>query len=306
MIVSITGGSGFIGKRLVAAHIKSGDEVRVLSRHKDGEINGICYFQSDLTKSDYDLYDFVEGAEILYHCAGEIKDESLMRKIHVDGTKQLVKASQGQVGRWVQLSSVGVYGPYRFGTVTEISPERPSGVYEKTKAESDLIVKTSGIPFVILRPSSIFGEDMNNQSLFQLVDMICKGYFFYIGGKGSLVNYVHVDDVIEALVNCGEDDRALGNTYNLSQTTRVDNMVESFLIGLGIDRGFFCLPEFLIRNLVNFLVLLPGFPLTLSRIDALTGSSRYDSSKIYDELDFRFKILLEKQFLSFAEQRKKF
>ena len=302
MIVSITGGSGFIGKLLVAAHIQSGDEVRVLSRHKLGEINGVRYFQSDLSKSDIDVYDFVEGVEILYHCAGETNDESLMRKIHLDGTKQLVEASQGQVGRWVQLSSTGVYGPNRFGVVTEESPERPSGVYEQTKAEADKIVKMSGIPYVILRPTNVFGQTMHNQSLFQLINMVRKGFFHYIGGVGALVNYVNVKDVVDALVMCGIDDSALGNTYILSQTTEVEQMVESFSSGLDIERKTFRLPELLIRQLTRVFGWLPGFPLTVSRIDALTGYCRYDSTKIIDELGFEFHLSLESRFVEFSSK----
>jgi nucleoside-diphosphate-sugar epimerase len=301
MIISITGGSGFIGKLLVASHLQGGDEVRVLSRHKDGEINGVRYFQSDLTKSDCDLYDFVEGAEILYHCAGEINDESLMRKLHVDGTKQLVHASQGQVGRWVQLSSTGVYGPYRFGVVTEKSPERPSGVYEQTKAEADKIVKRSGIPYVILRPSNVFGQTMHNQSLFQFLDMLRKGFFFYIGEVGALVNYVNVKDVVDASVMCGIDDRAVGKIYNLSQTIEVEKMVRSFLSGLGIEREPLRLPEWPIRQFARFFGNLNGFPLNVSRVNALTGYASYSSKKIRKELGYVYSSTLMEQFKSLAQ-----
>jgi nucleoside-diphosphate-sugar epimerase len=306
MIVSITGGRGFIGKHLVDRYIKEGAKVRVLSRYRTLMQKGVESFTGDLSRPGIDFSGFVDGADILFHCAGEINDESLMRQVHEGGTKQLVKYSIGKIGRWVQLSSVGAYKVSLSDVISENSPEIPAGTYEQTKTEADLIVKNSGIPFVILRPSSVFGENMSNQSLFQLVDMVRKGYFFYIGKKDYLVNYVHVGDVIEALVKCGENDKAIGNTYNLSQTTSVENMVNGFLIGLGIERRFICLPKYLIRNLVNVLELLPGFPLTLSRIDALTGSCRYDSSKIYDELGFRFKSLLEKQFRSLVEQRKLF
>ena len=210
-------------------------------------------------------------------------------------------ASQGQVGRWVQLSSTGVYGPYRFGVVTEKSPERPSGVYEQTKAEADKIVKRSGIPYVILRPTNVFGQTMRNQSLSQLLEMVRKGFFFYIGEVGALVNYVNVKDVVDALVMCGIDDSALGNTYILSQTTEVEQMVESFSSGLDIESKPFRLPDLLIRQLTRVFGWIPGFPLTVSRIDALTGYCRYSSKKIRKELGYVYSSTLMEQFKSLAQ-----
>jgi nucleoside-diphosphate-sugar epimerase len=302
MIVSITGGDGFIGKHLVERNLQHGDQVRLLSRRPSLTQDGVKYFVGDLSNPDGDFTDFVDGTDILFHCAGEINDESLMRQLHVDGTQRLLDASRGHVGRWVQLSSVGAYGVCRSGIVTERSPEHPSGVYEQTKTETDDIVKSSGIPYVILRPSSVFGSTMRNKSLYQLVEMIRKGVFFYLGGGGALVNYVHVEDVVEALIRCGNDDRALGNTYNLSQTTEIEQMVKSFSSDLG-ERKPFRLPEWPFRQLAKAFGWLPGFPLTDSRIDALTGCCRYDSNKIREGLDFEFVSTLEERFQSFAHQK---
>jgi len=300
MIIAITGGSGFIGKRLVHHHIQQGDQVRLLSRKPPLKEISAQYFLGDLSNSNVDLSSFVDNADILYHCAGEVNNEQIMRKLHVDGTQKLVNLSHGRVGRWVQLSSVGAYGVCRNGVVTEESPENPLNVYEKTKTQSDEIVKKSGIPFVILRPSSVFGSAMPNKSLFQLVYMIRKGLFFYLGKKGALMNYVHVEDVVQALVHCGGDNHALGKSYNLSQTIEIEQMVQSLLSSLGLDRKIFRFPEQLIRKLVQFFSVIPNFPLTISRIDALTGRCYYDSSKIMSELGFKFKLTLENSLVEFV------
>ena len=300
MNIAITGGAGFIGIELVKKLISHNHHIRVLSRKSNYPIKGVELFVGDLTDPALNIGDFLNDIDVLYNCAGEVKDEKLMRDLHVSGTKTLIKHAKGRVGLWIQLSSVGAYGICRDNVITEESKENPVGTYEITKTKSDEIVKRSGIPYVILRPSSVFGSAMRNQSLFQLVNMIRKGLFFYLGKNGALVNYVHVEDVVQALVLCGSDNRAFGNSYILSQTIEVEQMVQAVLSGLGIGRNFFRFPEWPIRKLVKLFNIFPNFPLTASRIDALTGHCCYDSSKIISEIGFEFKLSLESSLSEFV------
>jgi len=303
MIIAITGGSGFIGSLLVDKLLKQSNQVRLLSRNTRAERKNVQYFLGDLSNPSVDLSGFLDGVDILYHCAGEVSNESLMQELHVNGTQRLADAAQGKIGRWVQLSSVGAYGACRDGTITEDSKEQPFGVYERTKTESDKIVTNSGIPFVILRPSNVFGIKMTNQSLFQLIGMINKGLFFYLGKRGVLINYIDVEDVVEALFLCGNRDNALGEIYNLSQTIAIEKMVFSFSIGLGVKSKFLRLPEFPIRALVKIFAIFPKFPLTITRIDALTSRCTYNSKKIIEELNFKFKSTLEESFQLIARKK---
>lgn len=304
MIIAITGGSGFIGKLLVERHLGQGDQVRLLSRNTPLEDKNIRYFLGDLSSPNVELSSFIDGIDILYHCAGEINNESLMQELHVNGTQRLVDAAQGKIGRWVQLSSVGVYGTCREGTITEDSKEQPFGIYEQTKTESDKIVENSGIPYVIIRPSIIFGKDMPNQSLRSLLRTMNKGLFFFIGKENkSLVNYIHVTDVINALIHCGSDDRALGEIFNLSQSTTVEKMIASFASGMDSNKKILRLPEDVVRVIVGIFGWLPGFPLTSSRVDALTGRCIYNSTKVQKILRFKYSMTLEERFTLFAKQK---
>lgn len=301
MIISVIGANGFIGLSLVKKIVDSDIQVRVLSRKKTYPIKGVEVFVADLTDINFNLEGFLDNTDILYNCSGEIHDESLMRKLHVNAVKRLIKLSKGKVGRLVQLGSVGSYGNYRNGVITENTEEKPVGVYEITKTESDNLVRESGIPYVILRPSNVFGLTMSNQSLFKLVNVVQKKIFFYIGSSGSLVNYVHVNDVVEALIQCGINDKALGNVFNISQITTTERMIESFQKGVGVKKTFFRLPEKFIRISSRILIFLySSFPLTKSRIDALTGRCEYDSSKIVNALDFKFEMTLEERFFNFS------
>jgi len=303
MIVAVTGGSGFIGERLVQRCIDNGDQVRILTRKSLSKWDCVECFVGDLTDPGVELYDFLDNVDVLYHCAGEVSNEPLMYQLHVDGVARLLEQAEGRVKRWVQLSSVGAYGECRSGVVTEATTENPVGTYEKTKTMSDKLIQESGLPYVILRPSNVFGVSMRNQSLFQLIRMIKKGVFFYIGNPGVLVNYVHVDDVVEALLKCGIHKSAVNNVYNLSQTTEIERMVGSFLSGLGVERTVQRFPELLVRIIALIFSMIPGFPLTISRIDALTIRAEYDSSKIINELDFNFKKDLDAWFYDLAVGR---
>ncbi len=303
MIIAITGGSGFIGSLLVDKFLKQSNQVRLLSRNTRAERKNVQYFLGDLSNPSVDLSGFLDGVDILYHCAGEVKNESSMQELHVNGTQRLADAAQGKVSRWVQLSSVGAYGACRDGTITEDSKEQPFGVYERTKTESDKIVKKSGISYSILRPSNVFGVDMTNQSIFQLISMINKGLFFYLGRKGALANYIDVEDVVEALFLCGNRDNALGEIYNLSQTIAIEKMVLSFSLGLGVKGKFLRLPEFPIRVLAKVFTIFSKFPLTTTRIDALTSRCTYKSNKIIEELNFEFKSTLEESFQLIARKK---
>ena len=304
MIIAITGGGGFIGSLLVDKHLKQGDQVRLLSRNTLLERKNLQYFFGDLSNSSVDLSDFVDGVDIIYHCAGEVNNKSLMQELHVNGTQRLVDVAQGKIGRWVQLSSVGVYGACRDGTITEDSKEQPFGIYEQTKTESDKIVKNSGIPCVILRPSNVFGIDMPNQSLRGLLRTIQKGLFFFIGKEDkSLVNYVHIEDVVEALMCCGSDDKALGEIFNLSQSETVEKMIAAFASGIGSDKKILRFPEIVVRVLVSFFGKIPKFPLTSSRVDALTGRCVYDSIKVQKILGFKYSMTLEERFVLFSKQK---
>ncbi|CAG0957980.1 partial dTDP-6-deoxy-L-talose 4-dehydrogenase (NAD(P)(+)), partial [Anaerolineae bacterium] len=187
MIVAITGGTGFIGKKLVARLVERGDTVRLLTRNPapSGNSSLVQMHECDLLKAGVnELSVMLDGVDVLYHCAGQLKNQLTMRALHVDATRRLAEAASQRVGHWVQLSSVGVYGPVMEGTVTEDSALNPAGEYEITKTESDQIVVAAAnkgaLSYSILRPSNVFGAEMTNQSLFGMVSMIDRGLFFHI------------------------------------------------------------------------------------------------------------------------------
>lgn len=295
MIVAITGGTGFIGRKLVQHHLAQGDEVRVLSRREGGE-TGVRWHRGDLS-SAADLQAFVVGADVLYHCAGEIRDKTRMRTVHAVGTQRLVDAATGRIGRWVQLSSVGAYGKQREGVVTELTELSPCGEYEVTKVASDALVSSAAqggaFEYAILRPSNVYGADMSNQSLFGLIEMIRRGWFFYIGKPGASSNYIHVDNVVMALLLCASKPEANGQVYNLSDHRTIEQFIATITALLGKPEPSLRLPEWPIRLLAKLLGGVSRFPLTEARVDALTVRSIYSTEKIEHELGYRHIVSVE-------------
>ncbi len=185
MRIAITGATGFIGGHLVRKHIELGDEVRILTRKKSEQLSfpaGVEIIHADLLDASQKLNMFLTGVDVLYHCAAEIKDEERMHRVNVEGTANLIAAAKGKIGHWVQLSSTGVYGALDDELVDEHFKPHPRNNYEKTKLEADALVleaaRKGDFTFTILRPSNVFGPDMTNQSLFQLVKAVDKGLFF--------------------------------------------------------------------------------------------------------------------------------
>ncbi len=299
MIVSITGGTGFIGHKLVMKHLALGDSVRVLSRRSLSEAgipDSVKLYHGDLSKSS-DLFPFVDGADLLYHCAGEIRDDLRMHSIHVDGTVRLIHAAKGRIGRWVQLSSAGAYGRRREGNITELSELRACGTYEVSKVECENLVRKAAsqgtFEYTILRPSNVYGLEMRNKSIFNLMAMIQQRIFFLIGKPGSIANYIHINDVVDALLLIGTSPHANGQIYNLSDHLLMEQFVSVIADSLGVPRPSIRLPELPIRIAAKLLEGIPKFPLTEARVDALTGRAIYISDKIKLQLNYNQNISIK-------------
>lgn len=305
MKVSITGASGFVGSLLVKRLVADGHSVKVLSRNSQKEFPaGVEVIIGDLGSPSPSIEYFLEGSEVLFHCAGELKNESSMHKVHVDGTNFLINLLKGRnfTGgkkiKWVQLSSVGVYGPAKPRvncprSITEDSLPNPYGVYEISKYISDQLVIEAGrsgiIDFVILRPSNILGISMPNKYVFNLIKFVDKNLFFHIGSPAAISTYVHIDDVIEAIILCSEMSSANGKIYNLSRDCFLCDLIEKISVDLGCRNPKLRLPEILIRSLIVLFSGLKSFPLTQRRLDSLVSRTSYSSERIIRDLNFQFK-----------------
>ncbi len=295
-LVAVTGASGFIGKVLLAQLLSDGWRVRVLTREpqKWTESAGVDVFAGDLVETR-DWSGFLLGVDVVIHAAAEIRQPEVMMAVNVQGPERLLNAALAAgVRRWVQLSSVGAYGPLFEGCVDELTPERPVGPYEKTKTLFDQLLrdaaKQSQLQVCIVRPSNVYGPGMVNQSLFQMMNMIRRGWFAYMGPAGASANYVHVNDVVSALLLCAALPQAAGKTYNVSDLTSIEELVAAMAMGMGVSVPTRRLSLGLMMLLARSLQWMPRWPLTVARVRALSGRARYSTQRIEEDLGWRVSV----------------
>lgn len=295
-IVAITGASGFLGKPLVSACLAAGYSVRVLSRPGSSSVfpSSVEVFRGDLVATR-NWCDFVQGVHVLINVAAELSNPHSMNTTNVEGPKRLLLAAQDAgVDRWLQLSSVGAYGPLQQGIVTEQTHESPTGSYEISKTVFDEYLRSAtkqgGTSSTILRPSIVYGQGMRNQSLSQLVRMLNRGIFAFIGPAGASANYVHVSDVVGSIMLAIESPLAANETFIVSDWATIECMVGALAQGLNINPPDLRLSKSFVDFAVSCLGWLPRCPLTKGRVSALTSTARYSTEKIENTLGWRRKV----------------
>lgn len=300
MLVLLTGAKGFIGSQLLLRLCASGHKVRVVTRTSfESNLSGVEVVHADLTSAGINYDSLVSGCDVVFNCAGEIRDEELMQSLHVDATERLVAAANRLACKerpvhFVQLSSVGAYGPARGAVrvVNEQTEENPQGTYEETKTIGDsLVVKNRDNAFfsyAILRPSNVFGQCMTNNSLRQLGRIVDKGLFFYIGTakKDAVATYIHVDDVVTALMLCGFNPRAKGEVFNLSNDCALSDLINGMADAQHVARPKASLPEAPLRMMVRIANRFLRLPVTQARVDALVSRTTYPSTKMRETFGF--------------------
>lgn len=300
MKIAITGATGFIGKYLVIRSLGLGDEIRILSRKPHQELDfpsSVQVYQGSLSDDNTDLVKFLDNIDVLYHCAAEIKDPSKMDEVNIEGTRRLINAAQNRIKHWIQLSSTGVYGTVQQGVVTEQQKLNAQNHYEKSKLASDLLVIEAGksnlFKNTIVRPSNVFGANMPNQSLFKLIRTIDMGRFFFIGSNKANANYIHVENVVEALILACRSENTNGKIFNISDVVSLQQFVEYIAESLQKPVPRMRIPHFPMKILGMIGNLIPKSPLKLSMINALTNRAKYSTEYIEEELGYKPLVSIE-------------
>jgi nucleoside-diphosphate-sugar epimerase len=209
----VTGGAGFLGRRVVVRARAAGHDVTALSRRAapPGLPDGTALAVGDLNDSAALPGLIAEAApDAVVHAAAIVSDtDPHLHHVNVTGTANLIHALQQP---WA-LQRKG--GPPRLVYVSSFAVEDiPPTPYSESKLEAEGLVRASGLPFVIVRPTLIYGAgDSGNTP--RLVERMAAGRMWLPAGGTTRIQPVHVDDVAAALVVAATREGVAGNTYRL-------------------------------------------------------------------------------------------
>jgi nucleoside-diphosphate-sugar epimerase len=208
--VLVTGGTGFIGGRLVERLVlEEGCRVRVLVRNF-ARAPRIAGFPIEMRSGDItdrsEVEAATEGCDVVFHCAYDfVPTLKGQRRTGVEGTTNVAEAALAAgVKRLVHLSTVAVHWPAADGDLVEDSPWPSSeDPYTLVKREAEERVRAlhreAGLPVVILRPTLVYGPFSDFWTLTP-IQRLRKGQVPLIDGGNGLCNAVYVDDVVDAMI----------------------------------------------------------------------------------------------------------
>jgi nucleoside-diphosphate-sugar epimerase len=207
----VTGGSGFIGGRLIERLRSEGWEVRALARSADAS-QRVRALGAEPVSGDLDdvgaLRTGADGVEAVFHCAAKAEDwgpPEEFERINVRGTENVLAAARDAGARRVVHVSTeaALMAGQPLVDVDEDTPLRPdsAALYPATKAKAELAVRAangSELETVVIRPRFVWGKG-DATLLPVLVALVDSGQFRWIGGGAHLSAITHVDNTVEGL-----------------------------------------------------------------------------------------------------------
>jgi nucleoside-diphosphate-sugar epimerase len=290
-MILVTGAAGHLGTPLVKELLRQGEEVRILDRNADVNARGVEVLMGDLLDID-SVRGAVEGADVIYHLAAIVNygsaPKKLMYDVNVNGTRNLLECSKAR--KFIYQSSTAVYGNrMRDNPANENTLFNPSSYYGQTKAMAERLVLDKG--GIVLRSPAIYGPGFNT-GFDYVLSQIEKGKMRIIGSGNNLIQWVHINDLIRALI-LAKDKGKPGEAYLISgKEARTQRQLFSLLAGyLKVKPPDRSVSEFLVNSMAYCAMLsarLKGGSarITPEQVARITSDRLFDISKAQRELGF--------------------
>lgn len=288
MKVLLTGATGFVGSHLTPALLAAGHEVQAVVRAGSAKklapaIRDHASFhpiEADVLDPD-SLRRIEPGAEAVIHLVGIIEEKPsrgiTFTRLHVDAVVNMVKAATRiGAGRFVHMSALGTADDSR-------------ARYHRTKYRGEHAVKSSNLPYVILRPSLIFGPGdgfVNTQKKFvqPIMPVIVPG-----SGK-NLFQPVAIENVVEGFVKALTLEKATNQIYEVGGPDRIsfDGIIDMIAKAKGVTSFYKVhVPVPLMKAVVRVMQHFPGFPVNVEQLTMLNEDNTCEARRFYDEFDIQ-------------------
>ncbi len=238
--VLVTGGAGFIGRRVVRALLAEGHEVTVadLRPFPDRKVRTLV---GDLCEPQAAVRAVEPGTDVIIHLAAvtsvlkSVEDPVSTYRLNVDATARLLElAREKEVGTFLFASTNAVVGNVGNTVMTEGVPLRPLTPYGATKAAAEMILgayrNCYDINCTSLRFSNVYGPGMEAKDSFipRLMRAARDGEGVQVRGDGSMTrDVVHVDDVVQGLFIAWNAGHAGPLILGSGQSVTVNEMVQT-------------------------------------------------------------------------------
>jgi UDP-glucose 4-epimerase len=247
--VLVTGGAGFIGRRVVAALLAEGAVVSVADLKPYTGDDSVRVVTGDLVDPTVADQAVAPGTDTIIHLAARtsvlesLADPEATYRNNVALTAGLLElARQREVRTFLFASTNAVVGNVGQTLITEQAPLRPLTPYGATKAASEMLIScysaAYGVRGVPLRFSNVYGPGMEHKDSFipRLMKAARDGTGVKVRGDGTMIrDVIQVDDVISGMFAAWRSDHSGPVILGSGQSVTVNEMVETARRVTGID-----------------------------------------------------------------------
>ena len=266
-LVTVYGGSGFLGRHVVRALAKRNYRIRVAVRRPElanflqplGRVGQIHAVQANLRHAP-SVQAAARGADVLVNLVGILAEGGRQKfdSVHTFGAEQVALAASAHGARLVHVSSIGA---------DENSPSH----YARSKAAAERLVLAALPSATVMRPSILFGpeDDFFNRfaSLARMSPVLPL-----IGGGETRFQPVFVGDVARAIADAVDGNARAGTTYELGgpQVKTFKELMQFVLATIERKRLLLPLPFFAAKLQATLLQFMPPpFTLTADQVEQL-------------------------------------
>ena len=263
-MILVVGGTGFIGHHLIKRLRKDDLPVRAVVRTPAGapalKALGAEVVSGDIADPQ-SLKAAAEGVERIVHLVGIIQEAPgvTFQSVHVDGTRNLLNAAKKAGVRHIF---------YQSALGTRINAKSR---YHQTKWQAEELVRASGIPFSILRPSLIYGP--GDLFTIRLSKMIKLWRVLPVIGSGrSKIQPIFIEDEVECVRKVVTSDSYVNGTYEIGGPEQLtyEEVMREIAEAMGVKRPMVHLPLFLMKFVARVMeAVLKKPPITMDQLIVL-------------------------------------